>query len=192
MIWKALFITSLIANFILGYVAYRKEESTVVERVIIETHPEKKLEEVVSTKAAAPVPMKVATEKSKPSVFAGGAPDPIHESEFQDASEKMETDRREFMMSELGASEETLVKHNKIREEFYKKSSEFWGKNPMRELSFKERRDLLEMEETLHKKLEALHGKANWEKYLKFRETYNQKGFKAQMDDNRPFIFMGI
>ena len=48
------------------------------------------------------------------------------------------------------------------------------------------------MEENFYGKLEKLHGKKNWERYQKFRENYNQKGYKKQMDEGMPFIFMGL
>ena len=117
----------------------------------------------------------------------------VHDShEIQEAGEKMESDRVEFMSTELGMSEDKIAQHNKIRDEFFKKTAEFWQKNPMRELNFKERRQMIELEEEVHRKLEKLHGKKNWERYQKFRESYNQKGFKKQMEDGQPFLFMGL
>jgi hypothetical protein len=191
MIWKALAITSIILNFFLGYLALQKRETAVVERVVIETHPVKKIEDRMRDKDFTSAPTKSKTISAEVS-SEPLAPNSLDESEFQEASEKMESDRREFLVTELGISEENLLKHYKIVDEFHKKSSDFWGKNPMRELSIKDRRELLNLEEAFHQKLERLHGKAKWEKYLKFRESYNNKAFKAQMEENRSFIFMGI
>lgn len=186
---KAFLSLSLVLNLVLGYfLFFRKPEREVVERLVIETHAEK-----VKETPAAPVPVtnvpKTEEEKKKkdsPVVT-------VHDShEIQEAGEKMESDRVEFMSTELGMSEDKIAQHNKIRDEFFKKTAEFWQKNPMRELNFKERRQMIELEEEVHRKLEKLHGKKNWERYQKFRESYNQKGFKKQMEDGQPFLFMGL
>lgn len=182
---------SLLANIILGYsLLTKKTETQIVERKIIETHAEKQTEVTpVETRGHVVTDVK---EKKKKKVEA--LPDfAVHDqSEFQDAGEKMEADRMEFLQDKMGLSEDKIAAHNKIRDEYFQKTAEFWKKNPMRELSFEERRKMIEMEEALHSKLEKLHGKKNWERYQKFRDSYNQKGFKKQSEDNIPFIFMGL
>lgn len=179
---------SIVLNLVLAYFVAKKPEIIEKERLVIETHVEPRTE-VVTTKAAAPAPLpKSNTEKKKDAPeFVG-----LDNHEFQEAGEKMEADRVEFMTETLGMSEEKIAKHNKLREEFFKKSAQFWQKNPMRELTFKERRQLIEMEEEFYANLEKLHGKKNWEKYQKFREEYNSRGYKKQMEDGVPFLFMGL
>jgi hypothetical protein len=186
---KKLLLASVIINIILGYhLVFNRKEPKVIERLIIETHPANKRDgEKVEVK-------EVVKEKKKKSTSddSGGAPF-IHDSEdFQLAGEKMEERRKEFFSEKLGTTEEKIAEHNRLRDEFYQQSALFWQKNPMRELSFRERREMIDLEEVLYKKLEKLHGKENWQRYLKFRESYNEKGQKRQIEEGEPFIFMGI
>lgn len=180
---KIILGVSLLLNIVLAFfVMGKKTETKVVERerLIIETH----------AAPAAPAAKPEVTEKKKdpaPAEFV-----PLESHEFQSAGEQMESDRVEFLTEKLGMSEDKIAEHNKIRDEFFKESTKFWQKNPMRELSFKERRQMLEMEEKVHARLEKLHGKKNWERYQKYREEYNLKGFKKQAEENQPFIFMGL
>ncbi len=178
---------SLLLNLVLAYfVVNKKTEFVERERVIIETHaaPIK----VTETKNSSPEANKAPPRKedSPPPMY------PLESQEFQEAGEQMESDRVSFLTEKLGMTEEKITQHNKIRDEFFKETTKFWQKNPMGELSFKERRLMLEMEEKFHARLEKLHGKKNWEKYQKYREQYNMKGFKQQSEENRPFIFMGL
>jgi hypothetical protein len=187
---KILLSVSVVLNLVLGFFLFsRKPEVVERERLIIETHAQPvKQESEVSTKAAAPQPLnKEEKKKSDAPEFTG-----LDNHEFQEAGEKMESDRMEFMTETLGMSEDKIAKHNKLREEFFKNTAAFWQKNPMRELSFKERRQMIEMEEKFYAQLEKLHGKKNWEKYQKFREDYNSRGYKKQMEDGQPFLFMGL
>lgn len=190
---KALLGISLLANITLGYMlATKKPEKEVVERLVIETHAKPATEVPVTTTQAAPQKpvLQDKEKKQKKEVefvhFDSAAAD------FQDAGERMEAERMEFLTEKLGMTDDKLAEHNRIREDFFRKSAEFWNKNPMRELSFQERRDMIKMEEDLYTKLEKLHGKKNWERYQKFRESYNQRGYKKQMEENQPFIFMGL
>lgn len=186
---KALLGISILLNLVLAYFVTKEPKVIEKERLVIETHAEPRVE-AVSTKAAAPAPAPAAKEEKKKKEapeFVG-----LDNHEFQEAGEKVEADRTEFMTETLGMSEEKIAKHNKLREEFFKNTAQFWQKNPMRELSFKERRELIALEEKFYSNLEKLHGKKNWEKYQKFREEYNSKGYKKQMEDGVPFLFMGL
>lgn len=193
MITKIILTISLVTNFTLAYFLVSKKDEPKLERIVIETPAEKpvSVETTVSTTASAPKVMPEVKEEKRPMLSANYHDMPA-ESEIREASEKMETDRQEFMMNELGMTEDKIAQHNKIRENFFKKTSSFWKKNPMRELTFKERRKLIEFEEEFHNNLIKLHGEKNWAKYQKFREKYNEKSFKSQMEDNRPTVFMGL
>ncbi len=174
---------SLLLNLVLTwFVVNKKTEVVERERVIIETHAAPAVPQVKET------PKSVEGKpKDAPAEFV-----PLESHEFQSAGEQMESDRVEFLTEKLGMTEDKIAQHNKIRDEFFKETTKFWQKNPMRELSFNERRQMLEMEEKVHARLEKLHGKKNWERYQKYREQYNMKGFKKQSEENQPFIFMGL
>lgn len=189
---KALLGISLLVNIVLAYMVFNKKtETEVVERLIVETHAHKQNDQTpVETRGHTVTDVQPTTKKSKTEAVPEFV---VHDqSEFQDAGEKMEADRMEFLQDKLGMSEDKIAEHNKIRDEYFKKTAEFWKKNPMRELNFEERRKMIEMEENLYAKLEKLHGKKNWERYKKFRENYNEKGYKRQSEENQPFIFMGL
>ncbi len=178
---------SLLLNLVLAYFMVNHKPKTEVverERLIIETH--------AAPAAQAEVEAKPQATVKKKELNANAELVPLESHEFQNAGEQMEADRVEFLTEKLGMSEEKITEHNKIRDEFFKETTKFWQKNPMRELSFKERRQMLEMEEKVHARLEMLHGKKNWQRYQKYREHYNMKGFKKQTDDGQPFIFMGL
>ncbi len=190
---KILLGTSLALNMILGYLLLtRKPEKEVIERVIIETHADRK-KNVHPEPLPAPIKTKDSkaasdktTEEKLPEFQTFGP------SEFQDAAEKMEFERTDFLTHKLGLSEEQIAQHRQLREEFYQKTATLWPKKPMQEPSFDQRRKMIDLEENFHKQLENLHGKKNWERYQKYRESYNEKGFKLQTEENRPFTFMGI
>lgn len=185
---KILLILSLLVNLVLSFILLTRRPE-VIERLIVESHPHKLNHEVQSattTVSALVTEKKERKTKELPELVA------LNQEEFQEAGEKVEDDRRVFMSEVLGMSDAKIAQHNKLRQEFFKNTSEFWQKNPTRELSFKERRELIEFEEDLHRKLEKLFGKKNWGKYQKFREEYNSKGLKRQMEEGEPFLFMGL
>lgn len=188
--------------FLLGFILFFSEEPQpeVRERLIIETHKEQlHPKEPVSAMSVMPKPeVKKAEEKAKSknndSEEEKEFPEfmPMDTYEIQESGQRMEEKRMEFMTDVLGMSEDKIQEHNRIRDEFHRESSKFWARDPMRELTFSERREMINLEEDLHKKLEKLHGKENWKKYQKFREDYNNKGYQRQMKDGQPFIFMTL
>lgn len=188
---KKLLIASLIFNLVLGYfLVFERREAKVVERLIIETHAQHKMPETAQSRDEGKEERGKKRNKSSPDEAEDH---PVfHVEEFQDAGDKMEEKRKEFLTEKLGMSEEKIIEHNRLRDEFYRESALFWQKNPMKELSFKERRQMIDLEENFYKKLEKLHGKENWQRYQKFRENYNEKGQKKQIEEGEPFIFMGI
>lgn len=193
-----IFLTfSLILNLGLGYtLLFRKPEKEVVERLIIETHADQSDKHMTQKAEVIPSKPEVVIEKKKKvgldEDFEYSQLLPEAPEEFQDAGEKMETERLQFMMDTLGATEEMIEQHNKIREEFFRKTSVFWQKDPTKELNLEERRKMIDLEEDMQKKLQKLYGKKNWEKFQNYRDKYNREGYKKQMEEGRPFIFMGI
>jgi hypothetical protein len=190
---KALLVLSLILNIVLGYLLMtKKPEKEIIERVIIETH-EKKSSEVpvpVDTRNVVQPPVPAKKEKKEKKDSFGFIP--LENVDIQDAAEKMESERTDFMTAELGMTEDKIKEHNRLRDDFFKQSASFFQKDAMAELTFKQRRQMIDMEEKLHKNLEKLHGKKNWERYQKFRDSYNQKAHKRQLEEQRPFVFMGL
>ncbi len=185
---KYLLGASLLANLVLVFLLVRRQEPPVRERLIIETQ-----KDIPSPALGASPPTALGAssdQRAQQSTTSDAAP--VVPEEFQEAGERMESERLEFLTDELGLGEEKIRAHNLLREAFFREMGKLWEKDPMRELSFAERRLILDKEESFHQRLEALHGKKNWQRYQKFRESYNQKGYRKQLEDNAPFIFMGI
>lgn len=196
---KIALILSLVLNIVLGGLFFFDERPgpEVRERLIIETHkaPEvKKIPVPIETRGKIVSPIPEKKEKKEKENEEREQPDFIMPDsyELQDAGERMETRRMDFMTRELGITEEKIAQHNELRNDFFKETGKFYEKNPMGELSFEERRQLIDLEEMFHKRLEKLHGKENWQRYKKFREDYNTKGYKKQMETGEPFIFMTL
>lgn len=183
---------SIVLNLVLGYFLFtRRPEKEIIERerLIIETHQGKAEIKKDTPKDRAP---KTASPQSGHEVVD---PDDLGFDyyEFREASEKMETARLEFFTDTLGMTEEQIAEHNRIREDFRREMSKFYeASEPMRELTFDQRRAMIDVEEDFHRKLEKLHGKKNWQRYRKFIEEYNTRGFRKQQEDGRPYVHMGL
>lgn len=185
-------LLSLILNIILVYYVIKKPEKEVIERLIIETHPKNDGKNKQDDKSQSIPDSRLNKKEKKKNTPNLSDFEMMGHEEFQEAGEKMESDRLEFFTESLGVSEEKLAQHDRLRKEFFQQSSKYWQKNPMKELSFKERKELLELEEKYLTQLEKLYGKKNWEKYQNFRQKYNQEGYKKQLEEGRPFIYMGL
>lgn len=188
---KIILIVSLILNVVLGIFLVGKKNSPVMERTIIETHAEPRQVKHRETRAHVVSPITTEKEKSDPE---NTLPDMLDadQVEVQDAGERMENERVEFLHNELQIPEATLREHQKLRNQFFQATGELWKNSGTGELSFEQKRELIDMEEKLHQDLEKLYGKKNWERYQKYRDDYNRRGFKKQSEDNHPFIFMGL
>lgn len=188
---RVFLVLSLILNIVLGYLVIRRPEKKVIERLIIETHPknDNKLKAKNGSQSVTHDNLnKKVKKKNSPAVSEF---ETMGHEDFQEAGEQMESERIQFVTESLGINEEKIEKHNLLRDQFYQETARYWHKSPMKELSFKERKELLDIEEKYLAQLEKLYGKKNWEKYQDFRQKYNQEGHKKQLEEGRPFIFMG-
>ncbi len=119
----------------------------------------------------------------------------IDEVEFRADQEKVELDKREYLIQELGLEEVHLDKAAKLKRHFISESNAIHEKakrSHTGELSFSEQRKLIDLEEKLHQDLAALYGKERWSRFLKFREKFNGEVIKKLKQENGPVIFMGI
>lgn len=187
---KIVLAISLILNVVLGIFLVGKKNTPVMERTIIETHGEPRQVKMRETRAHLVSP--VDEKEKKESQETLPEPMDIDQVEVQDAGERMENERAEFLHNELQIPEATLKEHQKLRNQYFQASGELWKASSTGELSFDQKRELIDMEEKLHQDLEKLYGKKNWERYQKYRENYNKRGLKKQSEDNHPFIFMGL
>lgn len=148
---KIVLTISVLFNLVLGYLYLTqkpKKEIVEKERLIIETH-------------AIPSEPPAEVKKSEP-VVTTAPPDTFSDPDVKDASEKMEAERSDFITGELGLSEEKIIQHQKLREQYYKEQSDYFAKLKGAPPGFSEKRKLVDMEEKFHQKLERLYGKENW------------------------------
>ena len=179
----ALFI-SLVLNLYLGYLVARKDELPPLERIVIET--KEVIKEVPVAVTGAPVTPKPETKPSAPA----GPMDVLHSEDVTEIAKGMEQEKREFLEKDLRLPAEKITQHQKLREAFFKASMKFDQEFPNQEPTLGQRRQLLDLEENYYKQLELLYGKNNWERFEKYRRSYNQQGLKKQREENQPFIFM--
>lgn len=187
---KGLFFLSLILNLVLGYFLVVREPKTEIvekERLIIETHSAPEV-----TKVTQPEHPKKEISSKGPGASSTPSGDHASIQELEDAGDKMEADKLEFFTQELGEGGDKLQEHARFREDFYRKQAKLMKNFSHAEPTFEQRRELIKLEEDFHSKLEKLHGKKNWEKFLKYREKYNKKGYDQQIKDGKPFIFMNL
>lgn len=191
---KILLSLSIVLNIALAAVLFLQKNQVRYEKVIVETHGDSNAKvhtDEVKTSFA-------SVKREKPSSEAPADEDivpqpvPVGEEEMVETHQKMESERTEFMTQELGLSPEVVFEYQRLRNEYFAKTSSLWKGDPFGELSFESRRNMLAMEEKLHKDITGLLGKKNWDRYQKFRETYNRRGFEKQVEENQPFLFMGL
>jgi hypothetical protein len=184
---KFLLALSLIGNVVMAHLLTTQEKRPeVIERVVIETHQEKvpAVNPPESAKESAPAPKEKKETKSPLDVT-------FDAQEYVEATDSMEAARTQFFTEKLGLPEEKVARHRKLRQEFFEATTSFWKKNAgAHELPLSERRRLLDLEEEYLKNLERLYGKKNWKEYQRFRERYNERGFRRQEEENQPFIYM--
>lgn len=182
---KIILVISILGNLVLGYLFItKKPEKEIIERerLIIETHAAPAVETTVEK------PKKKA-KKIQSSPFMT---DQVEMEDIALANDKVEEDKTEFFTRELGASDDKLARHNRLRDEFYHKQGLYMKKFGSAGPSFEQRKEMIELEEEFYQQLEKLHGKKNWDRYLKYRDQYNNKGYEQQMKDGKPFIFMNL
>src|SRR5690606_28594466 len=119
--------------------------------------------------------------------------DPIMVSDAQDYDdlvEQMESQKRDYMLNQLNIPEETLEKHSRLRDEYFRTTSAIYQKNPLGEVSLADKKELLRLEENYLNKVIELYGKAKWEKLEEYRRQYNMSVMKKMREENAPAILM--
>lgn len=190
---KIILSLSIVLNIALAAVLFLQENQVRYEKVIVETHGDsnKIHADEVKTSFASMKREKPSSEAPAEEVI-GPQPIPVGEEEMAETHQKMEGERTEFMTQDLGLSPDVVFEYQRLRNEYFEKTSRLWQGDPFGEISFESRRNMLVLEEKLHKDLAGLLGKKNWDRYQKFRENYNRHGFEKQVEENQPFLFMGL
>lgn len=179
---------SLILNLILGVLYFQEKNQPPLERIVIE-HKPKIIKETVTVTEKVPVPAKSRIKKEGEQIDF----DPMVVTDARDYTElveQMETEKRDYLVNQLNISEDTLKKHDQIRQAYFKDTSEIYQKDPMGEVSLKDKRELLRMEEEYLAKVKTLYGQSKWEKLENYRRQYNKSVMKKVREENAPAILM--
>ena len=188
---KILLILSLIANVILGVLYFQEKSQPPIERIIMEEKPAKIIREevLVPVESTAKKPKsKKSSHDELPLLNPDGE---VMAQDYEEAVEHIETAKEEYLMNKLGIPEETIKKEGQLRAEFFNKTNKYYGKSPLGEVSIADRRKILDLEEELQRKIEALYGKENWQKFQNYQKKYNERVIKRVKEENAPAILMG-
>ena len=186
---KVLLIISILLNVFLGVLYFQETNKPPLERIVIEHKKPEVIREqvVVREEVKQPRAPKVPKDGDKLEF------DPMVVTDAQDYDDlvnQMETTKRDYFLNQLNLPEETLKKHDKMREQHMMETSKIYSKDPMGELSIEDKRELLRLEENYQNKVVKLYGKTNWEKIENYRRKYNMSVMKKVREENAPAILM--
>ena len=176
---------SIILNGVLLYLYLEEKNQPPIERIIMETHERREvtatskkdskllpeLKESITPIKPGVSDLKTKSKKDKNAAFAIIG----DEVSFDRAAYEMDLAKKDFF-DKIELPEEKVEKKTEIMSNFYNKSGEYYKKNKSSMgMSFKDRRELLNMEEQAHSQIEKIYGKEKWQKYKDFVDGYNNK-----------------
>lgn len=185
---KILLTISLVLNVVLGVLYFQEKNKPPMERII--------LEQTSQTEEAKPAQIskkKKKSRKSKGGESVSSEIDPLevfNEGDLETVAEDMNEVRKDFH-HKLGLSENVLQKKEKLMQKFLEESQPIYQKGPMPfNLSFADRRKLIDLEEKLHQDMEKLYGKESWAKYKAMVDRYNQKVLEGHLRGENSSVMM--
>ncbi len=185
---RYLLLLSLGLNvFLAARLSSKTEEVPAPESTVTRSKTALKAEPVpvrATAVAPAPAPKKTAEEKKVK------APEIVYDEEVSHLGELMEQERTEFVEKELQLPPEKVRRQQEIRGRYYQAIGEVFKRSGNAELSLKDRRALLNLEEKMYQDMEDLYGKTQWARYESFRQNYNNQAMKKHREENQPFLIM--
>jgi hypothetical protein len=187
---KFILFISLMANLSLGYLYWKETSKPRIERTIIESHPETK---VVEKKVFVKIPHtgnQIQLDKK-----STDAPTPMVEFDqksYEQIVEKVSADRETYLQETLAVEPEVMEKIDKVKKKFFKEADKLILGSGMQEPTIEQRRQLLNLEEAREKEFSRSMGEKKWQKFKSFRDEYNRKNYKRQMEEHTLFIPMEI
>lgn len=183
---KWLLLISVLLNLLLSYAYFELKNRPPLERIIIEEVPKaaepQKSGEVKQNSLVPQIPVK---KESKNELRA------YSETEFEESIQKVQSDKEEFLVNELGLDQSQLEKIQKLKMQSWQEIGRVHDKGKVGgELSFDDRRQIIDLEEKLQYDIARTVGPKRWEKFLKFRDNYNKKVIKKQIEDHTPMTLM--
>ena len=191
---KILLVLSLILNLVLAVLYYQEKQQPPLERIVLENQPsthketspeELSADELMGKKVFSP---KISSEKEEEAEV-----DPLEmfsEEDFELIADDLNEIRKDFH-GKLGLSEDLMQKKEQLMQEYLKQSGPIYAKGPLPfNLSFDDRRKLIDLEEKLYRDLEQLYGKEKWAKYKSMVDSYNGKVLEGHMRGESSSVMM--
>lgn len=179
---KKLLVISLIVNVILIFLLWREEKKPPLERIVIEEKHPVSPSRNISVPSPGPLATSPVTKESHAPQQEKPTED-IGEAHIEVLVEKVGQDRMEFMTEKLKLGQKELDQIEKVKDDYMLKVQAIFPIGPGTELSVEQRRRMLELEVGRDQALARIMGKQKWEKFQKFRKTYNQEKFQEQFSE---------
>ncbi len=112
--------------------------------------------------------------------------------EFEEVFDKMEQDREDFLVRELELTPLIISEMKQLKETTFNNINLVFSSKHKTLSSFDRRRQVLDLEESLHKNLQKILGKKRWQAYLEYREDYNSSIMKSGTHASGPVPFMDL
>jgi len=190
---KILLSVSIILNLILGILLYQQMNRPPLERIIVEHTPPKAVVKKISKKiigtgqGPSHQNQSVSNQEDSDDLY-----DPESNRLFEEVGEKVVQDRFAFLTGKLNLTQGDLDQIEKIKDSYFKKLHQIIALESNGELGIDQRRQMLDLETERDREIETLMGKDKWEKFKKYKKSYNQKNFEEQSSDYGIVVPMDI
>lgn len=182
--WFLLF--SLLLNIILGSLLVARKPQPA-EPIVIEKIKPKIVEKLVyeEKKFVPPASKKKSEESQK---IEGGD---LSARDFEERFEKIKDDREEILFR-LGFSSQDVQRIEEIKEKYNQKYLEVIPMDQGPDLTFEQRRRIIDIEEGREKEFQKVFGQKRWESFRRSQQNYNKKQFDEQSSADKVFVPLEI
>lgn len=181
---------SLLVNVLLIWKIVGEKAPLPSERIIVKTSRPK----VVERKVFVEIPVekktsneKPATEQTQPSSLVE-----YDEQDMNDLMTKVNQDREDYLVAELGLTPTDFQKIQEVKERFNERYLQVVPPDHYGDLSIEQRRQLLAVDEEKEAELARVIGEKKWKDFQRFRDEYNRKMFTKQVNEKGIIIPMEI
>lgn len=180
---KWILAASLLLNLTLSFLLVRTTSDTAPEPVVIEKITPKVVEKVVYQTREVKVQADAPKEKDAP---AESGPQ-----DFEDRFERLKEEREELFYRQ-GFSAQEVQRIDEIKEKFNARYLEVIPVDQGPNLTFEQRRRIIDIEEGREKEFEKVFGQKRWEKFRRSQEEYNKKQFDEMRSSDKIFVPLEI
>ncbi len=180
---KWILFSSILLNLILGTILVVRKPS-LPEPIVIEKVQPKIVEKLVFQERPVPVEKSPKTPEV-PSNERAGAQD------FEERFEKLKEDKEEILLR-LGFSSQDVQRIEEIKEKYNQKYLEVIPMDQGPDLTFEQRRRIIDIEEGREKEFRRTFGEKRWQKFRRSQEEYNKKQFDEVRTSDKVFVPLEI